>query len=75
MPPTTLPAPEIEIGSRLPVHWNMPRFFTVECEAVHKKCGKLRSGAPKTGQKTRIFDPGKPAFAGLISSRTDQLLD
>src|SRR5579871_460614 len=45
MPPTTLPAPEIEIGSRLPVRWNMPRDFTDECELVHIWCEKLQAAA------------------------------
>jgi hypothetical protein len=42
MPPTTLPAPEIEIGSRLPVNYILPRFGGGKCEPVHilqKSCG------------------------------------
>src|SRR5689334_1296284 len=35
MPSTTLPAPEIEIGSRLPVNRRMPRIHPTRCEPVH----------------------------------------
>jgi hypothetical protein len=36
MPSTTLPAPEIKIGSRLPVTFSLPRNCPVKCELVHK---------------------------------------
>jgi hypothetical protein len=36
IPSTTLPAPDIEIGSRHPVNYRMTGIPTVMCEAVHK---------------------------------------
>jgi hypothetical protein len=41
MPLTTLPAPEIEIGSRLPVYCIMTRIRTQKCDPVHNWSGKL----------------------------------
>src|SRR5664279_5040293 len=35
IPPTTLPAPDIEIGLRHPVKARLPRYFTGVCDAVH----------------------------------------
>jgi hypothetical protein len=46
IPSTTLPAPDIEIGSRHPVNFRMPGIFTGMCEPVHKGGKKLRQGAP-----------------------------
>ncbi len=40
MPSTTLPAPEIKIGSRLPVTLSLPRICPAKCEPVHKWRGK-----------------------------------
>jgi hypothetical protein len=37
MPSTALPAPEIEIGFRLPVNCSFTRILTEECEPVHKR--------------------------------------
>ncbi|WP_156434731.1 hypothetical protein [Bradyrhizobium lablabi] len=42
IPSTTLPAPDIEIGSRHPVNFRMPGIHPVMCEPVHKvekSCG------------------------------------
>jgi hypothetical protein len=33
--PTALPTPDIEIGSRHPVHANMPGNRTLECDPLH----------------------------------------
>src|SRR3954451_4499423 len=42
IPSTTLPAPDIEIGSRHPVNFRMPGILTGMCEPVHKGGKKLR---------------------------------
>src|SRR5438132_2312800 len=55
MPPTTLPAPEIKIGLRLPVNCTLPRILAGKCEPVHiqqkipfgKKVAWCRSGGDK----------------------------
>ncbi|WP_161853838.1 hypothetical protein [Bradyrhizobium sp. CCBAU 051011] len=42
IPSTTLPAPDIEIGSRHPVNFRMPAIHPAMCEPVHKvekSCG------------------------------------
>jgi len=41
IPSTTLPAPDIEIGSRHPVNLRMPGILTGMCEPVHIRQGKL----------------------------------
>lgn len=41
IPSTTLPAPDIEIGSRHPVNLRMPGILTGMCEPVHIRRGKL----------------------------------
>jgi hypothetical protein len=46
IPSTTLPAPDIEIGSRHPVNFRMPGILTGKCEPVHKGGKKLRQGVP-----------------------------
>src|SRR4051812_2778528 len=46
IPSTTLPAPDIEIGSRHPVNFRMPRILTEMCEPVHKGRKKLRQRVP-----------------------------
>jgi hypothetical protein len=46
IPSTTLPAPDIEIGSRHPVNFRMPGIFAVMCEPVHKGGKKFRRGSP-----------------------------
>jgi len=44
IPSTTLPAPDIEIGSRHPVNYTMPGILAGMCEPVHKGGKKLREG-------------------------------
>jgi hypothetical protein len=46
IPSTTLPAPDIEIGSRHPVNFRMPGIPAGMCEPVHKGGKKLRQGVP-----------------------------
>ena len=46
MPSTTLPAPDIEIGSRHPVNHIMTRIRTVKCEPVHNRRRKFDSLHP-----------------------------
>src|SRR5436190_18337849 len=46
IPSTTLPAPDIEIGSRHPVNFRMPGILTGMCEPVHKGGKKLRQRVP-----------------------------
>src|SRR3954467_8486679 len=46
IPSTTLPAPDIEIGSRHPVNFRMPGSLTGMCEPVHKGGKKLRQRVP-----------------------------
>jgi hypothetical protein len=46
IPSTTLPAPDIEIGSRHPVNFRMPGILAGMCEPVHKGRKKLRQGVP-----------------------------
>jgi hypothetical protein len=41
MPLTTLPAPEIEIGSRLPVFLIVTRIRMEKCDPIHNWSGKL----------------------------------
>jgi len=41
IPSTTLPAPDIEIGSRHPVNCRMPSNLTAICEPVHTRRTKL----------------------------------
>ena len=57
MPSTTLPAPEIEIGSRLPVHTKMPRIRIEDCELVHKAPEKLHVAAGGTTRLRAIRQP------------------
>jgi hypothetical protein len=40
MPPTTLPSPDIEIGSRHPVNYMLPRNRMGVCEPVHNRMKK-----------------------------------
>src|SRR3954447_19667744 len=47
IPSTTLPAPDIEIGSRHPVSDRMTGIPAAVCEPVHKDGKKLRQGAPQ----------------------------
>jgi hypothetical protein len=54
MPSTTLPAPEIEIGSRLPVAFTLPRICSVKCDPVHKL-------------NTKIYDSDTTAAGGSVS--------
>jgi hypothetical protein len=42
IPSTTLPAPDIKIGSRHPVNFTMPGILAGMCEPVHKGGKKLR---------------------------------
>ena len=44
MPPTTLPSPDIEIGSRHPVNYMLPRIRTEICEPAHIGQKKARVG-------------------------------
>jgi hypothetical protein len=44
MPPTTLPAPDIEIGSRHPVNNTLPWIRAGKCEAVHTWYEKMAIG-------------------------------
>jgi hemolysin activation/secretion protein len=53
IPSTTLPAPDIEIGSRHPVNFRMPGILAGMCEPVHKGGKKLRHGAPSRGKISR----------------------
>src|SRR5215831_3179321 len=53
MPPATLPAPEIEIGSRLPVASRVSRIRAGDCEAVHIAPKKLWSG--QAGSRQRVI--------------------
>jgi hypothetical protein len=46
IPSTTLPAPDIEIGSRHPVNFSMTANPACMCEPVHKGGKKLRQGMP-----------------------------
>src|SRR4051795_9220303 len=52
IPSTTLPAPDIEIGSRHPVNCRMTRILTGVCEPVHTPLGKV----PKTHFCRRCSD-------------------
>jgi hypothetical protein len=52
IPSTTLPAPDIEIGSRHPVSYRMTGIFAGMCEPVHKDGKKLRQGAPQRWKKS-----------------------
>src|SRR4051812_49669106 len=44
IPSTTLPAPDIEIGSRHPVNCSMTRIRTGMCEPVHTRRRKIAGG-------------------------------
>jgi hypothetical protein len=46
IPSTTLPAPDIKIGSRHPVNFTMPGILAGMCEPVHKGGKKLRQRVP-----------------------------
>jgi hypothetical protein len=41
MPPTALPAPDIEIGSRHPVKYRLPRESTGKCDPFHNRGKKV----------------------------------
>ena len=41
MPPTALPAPDIEIGLRHPVNYILARQFTDECDPFHNRRKKV----------------------------------
>jgi hypothetical protein len=47
MPSTTLPAPEIEIGSRLPVAFSLPRICSFKCDPFHKLNTKIYDSSLK----------------------------
>ncbi|MDE5452444.1 hypothetical protein GWE18_06065 [Bradyrhizobium sp. CSA112] len=53
IPSTTLPAPDIEIGSRHPVNYRMPGILTGICEPVHKGGKKLRQRLPQRWKISR----------------------
>jgi hypothetical protein len=63
MPLTTLPAPEIEIGSRLPVNYSMPRFCKEKCDPVHKWSGKLQQDAEKACPRATPMDRNRFSLA------------
>jgi hypothetical protein len=54
IPSTTLPAPDIEIGSRHPVNYRMTGILTGICEPVHKCGKKLRHGVPHSAAKYAV---------------------
>jgi hypothetical protein len=63
IPPTALPAPDIEIGLRRPVDRTMLRNLTAICELVHnrqKNCGQslgdvgFPAGAARSGSNDRV---------------------
>jgi hypothetical protein len=56
-----LPAPEIEIGSRLPVYCIMTRIRTDKCDPVHIWSGKLEHDPEKHALGPRP-DGWKPVF-------------
>jgi hypothetical protein len=49
MPPTALPAPDIEIGSRHPVNHRLPRESTGKCDPFHNR-GKKVPTNPSAGR-------------------------
>src|SRR5882757_5897374 len=53
IPSTTLPAPDIEIGSRHPVNCSMTRNRTGICEPVHKRRRKIAEGCFVTAEGRR----------------------
>src|SRR5450756_3046190 len=44
IPPTALPAPDIEIGLRHPVNCTLPRESTAVCDPVHNRHNKVAAG-------------------------------
>jgi hypothetical protein len=56
IPSTTLPAPDIEIGSRHPVNFRMPGICAGMCEPVHKGGKKLQQGVPRRWKISRCPD-------------------
>jgi hypothetical protein len=45
IPPTTLPAPDIEIGSRHPVNYTLPRLRAGKCDPFHNRREKVADGS------------------------------
>jgi hypothetical protein len=45
IPPTTLPAPDIEIGSRHPVNYTLPRLRSGKCDPFHNRREKVADGS------------------------------
>src|SRR6185295_1217059 len=64
IPSTTLPAPDIKIGSRHPVNFRMPGILTGMCEPVHKGGKKLREGEPQGGKYPVARPHGASARSG-----------
>jgi hypothetical protein len=52
IPPTTLPAPDIEIGLRHPVNCTMAEPGADECDPVHNR-NKIVAAGPQAGHKLR----------------------
>jgi hypothetical protein len=50
IPPTTLPAPDIEIGLRHPVNYTMTDLGAGICDPVHNRHKKV-AGGPEGGHK------------------------
>ena len=75
IPSTALPAPEIKIGSRLPVNYSMPRNRTGICEPVHKVLKKiLGEVAPSipavlAGLRALDLDHAGPCAARALARR------
>src|SRR6478752_5898335 len=59
IPSTTLPAPDIEIGSRHPVNYSMPWIRTGICEPVHTRRTKLAGVMSCFWRKRRTGEQGR----------------
>ena len=74
IPSTTLPAPDIEIGSRHPVDRSMPGIRTGKCEPVHKaaeKSDQLRRALEGDSRRTRPERAfGRPRLQGMQVTNT-----
>jgi hypothetical protein len=72
MPPTTLPAPEIKIGLRLPVNCILPRIRAGKCEPVHTLAEIWRGAA--LARSALGFGPRLRGFFHRMSPGPERLV-
>src|ERR1700732_1148383 len=68
IPPTALPAPDIEIGLRHPVNYTLPREFMGMCDPVHNRHKKIAATGSLPWRLLRT-EPFETAARSLRTNR------